>query len=288
MPTAAWPRVRSRWWSCRGTSTPPERLAAACARKLGKPERAAQLAAQADELRLRFDAAFWCEDIGTYALALDGAKAQCRVRTSNAGHALATGIALPHRAHRVASQLMQPSFYSGWGIRTVAMGEARYNPMSYHNGSIWPHDNALIAQGLARYGNKRGVGVVFEALVRATSYMDNRRTPELYCGFPRRPGRGPTLYPAACSPQAWAAGAPFFMLQAMLGLSFDPAARHIRLVNPSVPAFAGDVTVRNLSLAGASVDFVVRQDGEAISLQVLRTRGDLQVSLVFNAHSADG
>jgi glycogen debranching enzyme len=250
---------------------------------LEKPERAAELATQAEDLRRRFDEAFWCEEIGTYALALDGAKAPCRVRTSNAGHALATGIALPHRAHRVAAQLMQPSFYSGWGIRTVAKGEARYNPMSYHNGSIWPHDNALIAHGLARYGAKRSVDVVFEALVRATSYMDNRRIPELYCGFPRRPGRGPTLYPAACSPQAWAAGAPFLMLQAMLGLSFDPAERHIRLVNPTVPAFAGDIVVHNLSLAGASADFLVRQDGEAISLQVLRTRGNLQVSLVFNS-----
>jgi glycogen debranching enzyme len=260
-----------------------KRLAAQCARKLDMPEHADALASQAEELRRRFDEAFWCEEIGTYALALDGGKRPCKVRTSNAGHALATGIALPHRARRVAAQLMQPSFYSGWGIRTVAKGEARYNPMSYHNGSIWPHDNALIAHGLARYGANRSVDVVFEALVRATSYMDNRRIPELYCGFPRRPGRGPTLYPAACSPQAWAAGAPFLMLQAMLGLSFDPAERHIRLVNPTVPAFAGNIVVRNLSLAGASVDFVVRQDGEAISLRVLRTCGDLQVSLVFNS-----
>ena len=263
-------------------------LAASCARGIGRFDRAAELMAQAADLRRRFDEAFWCEEIGTYALALDGAKAPCKVRTSNAGHALTTGIAFPHRARRVAAQLMQPSFYSGWGIRTVAKGEARYNPMSYHNGSIWPHDNALIAHGLAKYGSKRSIDVVFEGLVRATSYMDNRRIPELYCGFPRRRGRGPTLYPAACSPQAWAAGAPFFMLQAMLGLAFDPAARHIRLVNPSVPEFAGDITVRNLTLAGASVDFVVRQDGEAISLQVLRTRGDLQVSLVFNSHSAEG
>jgi glycogen debranching enzyme len=265
-----------------------KRLAASCAREIGKPDRAAELMAQAADLRHRFDEMFWCEEIGTYVLALDGMKTPCKVRTSNAGHALTTGIAFPHRARRVAAQLMQPSFYSGWGIRTVAKGEARYNPMSYHNGSIWPHDNALIAHGLAKYGSKRSINVLFEALARATSYMDNRRTPELYCGFPRRPGRGPILYPAACSPQAWAAGAPFLMLHAMLGLEFDPAARHIRLINPSVPEFAGDVTVRNLSLAGASVDFVVRQDGEAISLQVLRTRGDLQVSLVFNSPSDEG
>jgi glycogen debranching enzyme len=169
----------------------------------------------------------------------------------------------------------------------VARGEARYNPMSYHNGSIWPHDNALIAHGLARYGHKKHINLVFEALTRATSYMENRRIPELYCGFQRRPGRGPTLYPAACSPQAWAASAPFFLLQAMLGLQFDHAERHIRLINPSAPPFAGDIMVRNLCLGGASVDFVVRQDGPAISLQVLRTTRDLQVSLVFDGTDSE-
>ena len=112
------------------------------------------------------------------------------------------------RARRVADGLMHTRFYSGWGVRTVASGEARYNPMSYHNGSIWPHDNAFIAQGLARYGHKSGIHHIFDGLVRATTYMEHRRIPELYCGFRRRPGRGPTLYPAACSPQAWAAGAP--------------------------------------------------------------------------------
>ena len=263
-------------------------LAAECARAMGNVVRAGELEAQAKALRQRFDEAFWCEEIGTYALALDGAKEPCKVRTSNAGHALATGIALPNRALRVARQLMEPAFFSGWGIRTVAEGDPRYNPMSYHNGSIWPHDNGLIAQGFARYGRKRSIDAVFEGVVRATSYLDNRRIPELYCGFPRRPGRGPTLYPAACSPQAWAAGAPFYMLQARLGLSFDAAGRHIRLVNPTVPAFAGDVTVRNLSLCGANVDFRVRQDGEAISLQILRTRGDVQVSLVFDAQEEMG
>ena len=156
------------------------------------------------------------------SLALDGAKRQCKVRTSNAGHALAMGIADRDRARRVADGLMHTRFYSGWGVRTVASGEARYNPMSYHNGSIWPHDNAFIAQGLARYGHKSGIHHIFDGLVRATTYMEHRRIPELYCGFRRRPGRGPTLYPAACSPQAWAAGAPFSMLQTMLGLRIRP------------------------------------------------------------------
>jgi glycogen debranching enzyme len=258
-------------------------LGAMCAQRLGLGERASALRRQAEELRTRFDKAFWCEEIGTYALALDGEKRQCKVRTSNAGHALTTGIARPDRARRVADGLMQTQFFSGWGVRTVASGEARYNPMSYHNGSIWPHDNALIAQGLARYGRKSGITAIFDGLVRATSYMEHRRTPELYCGFRRRLGRGPTLYPAACSPQAWAAGAPFAMLQAMLGLEFDHRGRRVLLVNPTLPASAGRVVVRNVILGDASVDFALWQDGDAISMQVLRTKGDLQISLHFDA-----
>jgi glycogen debranching enzyme len=261
-----------------------KRLAAACARKLGLAERAAALERQAQELQVRFEEAFWCEEIGTYVLALDGAKRPCKVRTSNAGHALATGIADRDRARRVADGLMHTRFYSGWGIRTVASGEARYNPMSYHNGSIWPHDNALIVQGLARYGRKRGINLIFDGLIRATTYMEHRRIPELYCGFRRRPGRGPTLYPAACSPQAWAAGAPFLMLQAMLGMQFDYDARRITLVDPCLPASAGRIIVRNLALGDAKIDFAVCQEGEGVSVQVLRTIGDLQISLLFDAN----
>jgi len=258
-------------------------LAAQCARQLGLPERAARLDAEAETLRRRFEDAFWCEEIGTYALALDGDKAPCRVRTSNAGHALWSGIARRDRGRRVAGGLLEPSFYSGWGIRTVADGEARYNPMSYHNGSIWPHDNALIAQGFARYGRKRGILAVFDALVRASTYMDLRRIPELYCGFRRRPGRGPTLYPTACSPQAWASAALFALFPAMLGLEFDSAARQIRLVNPVVPATAGDIVVRNLLVGGARADFALRHDTRtSVSLEVLHAEGDVQISLVFD------
>jgi glycogen debranching enzyme len=262
-----------------------KRLAASCALKLGLMERAQELGSQAEELRKRFEKAFWCEELGTYALALDGSKRPCRVRTSNAGHALAMGIADGDRAHRVAQGLLHTRFYSGWGVRTVASDEVRYNPMSYHNGSNWPHDNAIIAQGLARYGHKGGIHYLFDGLVRATAYMEHRRIPELYCGFRRRPGRGPTLYPAACSPQAWSAAAPFSMLQTMLGLRFDHAARRILLINPSPPASAGRVVIRNLTLGDASIDFALSQDGSAVSVQVLRTRGDLQISLLFDANA---
>ena len=158
-------------------------------------------------------------DIETYALALDGDKKPCRVRTSNAGQVLFTGIADRSAPRCVAKGLLQPDFFSGWGIRTVARGEARYNPMSYHNGSIWPHDNALIALGLARYGLKQPVETLFEGLFSAATYMDHRRLPELFCGFQRQRGHGPTLYPVACSPQAWASATPFTLLEASLGLN---------------------------------------------------------------------
>ncbi|HTF74505.1 MAG TPA: amylo-alpha-1,6-glucosidase, partial [Bradyrhizobium sp.] len=157
-------------------------LAARCALRLGLVDRARQLEADAQRLAERFEEAFWCDDLGTYALALDGAKQPCKVRTSNAGQLLFTGIARTDRARMVASDLMSNKFFSGWGIRTVARGEARYNPMSYHNGSIWPHDNALIALGLARYGLKHSVEHVFKGLFDAASYMDLRRLPELFCG----------------------------------------------------------------------------------------------------------
>jgi glycogen debranching enzyme len=152
-------------------------LAARCARRLGRMHDARRLRAEADLLAERFDASFWCPDLGTYALALDGKKEPCRVRSSNAGQVLFTGIARPERAIEVGEGLLRPQFFSGWGIRTIANTEARYNPMSYHNGSIWPHDNALIALGLARYGLKRSVERVFKGLFEAATYMELRRLP---------------------------------------------------------------------------------------------------------------
>jgi len=258
-------------------------LAARCARAIGKDDRASALERQAESLRQRINEAFWCEELGTYALALDGSKAQCRVGSSNAGHALACGIAPSDRARRIAQNLMSPNYFTGWGIRTLAQNEVRYNPMSYHNGSIWPHDNALIAYGFSRYGFKREISTIFESLFRAATYMDHRRIPELYCGFRRRLGRGPTLYPTACSPQAWAASAPLLLLQSMLGLEFDHARRTIRLINPVVPASIGDIVIRNLRLGDGSADFAVRQERNGISLQILRVTGNLQVSMVFDA-----
>jgi glycogen debranching enzyme len=258
-----------------------KQLAARCALRMGLADKARQLETEARLLAERFEAAFWCDELGTYALALDGAKQPCKVRTSNAGQLLFTGIVRADRARMVAADLMRPHFFTGWGIRTVARGEVRYNPMSYHDGSIWPHDNALIALGLARYGLKHSVEHVFEALFSAATYMDLRRLPELFCGFRREKGRGPTLYPVACAPQAWASATPFTLLEAALGLEFDARRGEIRLRNPRLPAFLNEVILRELKLGPSSVDLCVRRHGEDVSLEVLRTRGQIQVSIVL-------
>jgi glycogen debranching enzyme len=257
-------------------------LAARCARRLGDMRRAGELEEQAKDLAERFDAAFWCPEIDSFALALDGAKSQCRVRSSNAGQLLFTGIVRPDRATKMADGLLRPQFFSGWGVRTISHGERRYNPMSYHNGSIWPHDNALIALGLARYGLKDAAAKVFTGLYEAAAYMELRRLPELFCGFQRRRGRGPTLYPVACSPQAWASGAPFLMLQACLGLEFDPQGREIRLRRPSLPDFLDEVAIINLSLNDASVDLTLRRElDNEVSVRIGRKVGNIRVSLVL-------
>ncbi|MEA2903495.1 MAG: hypothetical protein QOI12_882, partial [Alphaproteobacteria bacterium] len=230
----------------------------------------------------QFEEKFWCPEIGTYALALDGAKKPCAVRSSNAGQILFTGIVGPERAKEVADGLMQPHFFSGWGIRTVANAEGRYNPMSYHNGSVWPHDNALIALGFARYGLKSAVNRIFKGMFDAASYMDLRRLPELFCGFRRGRGQGPTLYPVACAPQAWASATPFALLQAALGLEFEPAKNEIRLRNAQLPDFLDEVILRNLRLGKSSVDLSVRRHGADISLQVIRSSGHIQVSAIYS------
>jgi glycogen debranching enzyme len=258
-----------------------KQLAARCAQRLGRTDQARRLKAQADTLAERFDASFWCPELDSYAMALDGDKKPCRVRSSNAGQVLFTGIAKPDRAARVADLLLRPQFFSGWGIRTIANTEARYNPMSYHNGSVWPHDNALIALGLARYGLKRSIERLFAGLFDAATYMEMRRLPELFCGFQRGRGRGPTLYPVACAPQAWASATPFTLLEAALGLQFDTAANEIRLRNPRLPAFLDAVVLRNLRLKEASVDLRVQRHDTEVSVEILRRQGHVQVSVVY-------
>lgn len=253
------------------------RAAATIARAAGRPEQAGGFERRAEAIRIAFDASFFDESLGTYVMALDGDKRPCRVRGSNAGHVLLTGLALPERAEAVVRSLMGSASFSGWGVRTVAATEARYNPMSYHNGSVWPHDNALIAAGFARYGFKREAARIFEGLFAASTYIDLRRLPELFCGFARQQTRGPTFYPVACTPQAWAAGAPLFMLQSCLGLGFDAERIQIRFDEPVLPAFLEEVTIRNLVLDGGSADVTLRRSRSQVVVDVQQRRGPVRV-----------
>jgi glycogen debranching enzyme len=232
-------------------------------------------------LREQFEKAFWCEELGTYALALgggkDGAKRPCRVRTSNAGHCLYSGIASMEHARKAAESLFQPDSFSGWGIRTVAAGEPRYNPLSYHNGSIWPHDNALIASGLARYGFKNLAGKILLSLLDVSSQMELHRLPELFCGLEWRRGEGPTLYPVACSPQAWAAAAPFMLIESCLGLHIQGANNRVSFERPCLPEGIPQLSIRGLKIADASVDLFFERQQDNVRVQVLDKQGDVEV-----------
>jgi glycogen debranching enzyme len=252
--------------------------AAQMARVLGADSKASLLDRQAEELRQRFEDAFWCEELSTYALALDGRKQPCRVRTSNPGHCLFSGIASPERAARVAETLVSANSFSGWGIRTIADTEFRYNPMSYHNGSVWPHDNAIIASGLARYQLAESVLKVFTGLFDASLFVDFHRMPELFCGFVRRPGEGPTLYPVACAPQSWAAAAVFSLLQSMLGLTIDAPRRQIRFVRSLLPEFLQRITIRNLRVGDASVDLALERFPLDVGIELIRREGDVEIA----------
>jgi glycogen debranching enzyme len=248
-------------------------------RRLGDDAAAGRHEARADGLQQAFDKAFFDAGLGTYVLALDGDKQPCRVRASNAGHALYTGIALPERAAAVADTLMSDAFFSGWGVRTLGANEPRYNPMSYHNGSVWPHDNALIAAGLQRYGFREHAARIFDGLFAASTYIDLRRLPELFCGFGRERSRGPTFYPVACSPQAWAAATPFLLLQSVLGLRFECPRNSIAFRRPMLPDFLDQVLLRGIRLGDCSADIALRRSGSAVAIEVLGRQGTLGIDL---------
>jgi glycogen debranching enzyme len=254
--------------------------AAKLARLLGKEGRAQDLEAAASELKDRFNRDFWSDELGMFALALDGTKRQCGIAASNAGHALFTGIATEEYARRTAERLLSPAFFSGWGMRTVANTERRYNPMSYHNGSVWPHDNALAALGLARYEFKDHALQLLTGLFDASIALELHRLPELYCGFDRLPGQGPTLYPVACLPQAWASGAVFHLLRACLGLSFSPEKPQLRFHHPRLPGYLHWIEIKNLRFPGGSLDLVIRRQLQDVSVNVLRKEGDVEVAVI--------
>ena len=254
--------------------------AAALADARGERDRASRWRSKAENLRVRFEDAFWCEGLGTYALALDGRKRPCEVITSNPGHCLFTGIASAARARRVTESVMNDRLFGGWGVRTVAAGEARYNPMSYHNGSVWPHDNAIVAAGLGRYGFTGAAARITTAMFDLSQAVDFCRLPELLCGFHRRSGEFPTLYPVACAPQAWSAGAIHLLLQACLGLHIDASARRLTLRRAAMPEGLDWLRLNNLAVAGAQVDLLLTRNRHDVSVTIHRREGELEVVTV--------
>jgi len=255
------------------------RAGARLAQVLGRPRIAAALTARAEALRLRFEELYWCEDLGTYALALDGAKKPCRVRSSNSGQCLFTGIADAPRARRVVQTMLHPDSFSGWGIRTLAAGEVRFSPLSYHNGAVWPHDNALIAWGFARYGETKAAARLLAGLFEAGQYFDLNRMPELFCGFARHAGVGPIPYPVACSPQAWSAASVFLLIQASLGLSVDGLLGRVVFSHPVLPSSLPELRIFDLEVGGGRVDLLLTRHDDDVSIRVLRRQGDVSVSI---------
>lgn len=254
--------------------------AARMASRLGEEALSLRLLGEAETLRRRFDEKFWQPDLGIYALALDGNKKPVRVRSSNAGHVLSTGIATPEHAARIVDQLTSPNFFSGWGVRTIATSEARYNPMSYHNGSIWPHDNAMIAAGFARYGHGDRIGAIFDGLFDAALRMDQGRLPELFCGFRRRAGRSPILYPVACLPQAWSSGALLHILSSLLGLDIDAISKTVTLNTPRLPAKVNEIAINNLRVGEGTLDLVLTRRHGSIVADVTGCTGGAKLLLV--------
>jgi glycogen debranching enzyme len=254
--------------------------AATLADVLGHDERAATLRSQAEALRQEFEHDFWCEELSTYALALDGNKRPCRVRASNAGQCLFTGIAGSERAWRVARSLIQADSFSGYGIRTVAASEPRYNPMSYHNGSIWPHDNALVASGFARYGMGGLAAQIWSGMFEAALHFPLNRMPELFCGFPQSAGEGPILYPVACAPQAWSAASVFLLFQACLGLQVNAPEARVYFIRPQLPEAVSELRIHNLEVAGTTLDLLLLRHEQDVGVNVLRREGDAEVLVV--------
>ena len=244
---------------------------------LGDSETADRLRREAEALKVQFNQAFWMDDEQFFAGALDAEKRQVRTIVSNPGHCLYANIVDPSKAEGVARRLLQPDMFSGWGIRTVSKGAGPYNPMSYHNGSVWPHDNALMAAGLKRYGFLKATNRVATAIFDAATHADYMRLPELFCGFTRRTPNQPVAYPVACSPQAWAAGAPFLMLQAILGLSARGHENMLTVNKPHLPPWLNVVELRNVRVGASTTSLVFRREGEITAFSLLERKGDVRV-----------
>jgi glycogen debranching enzyme len=254
--------------------------AAKLARVLGKIEMADRLEKDAEELKLKFNEAFWDEDQGTYVLALDGNKKPCKVIASNAGHTLLTSIADTEKAKRIANRLLQEDMFSGWGIRTLSSKEKRYNPMSYHNGSVWPHDVAIIARGFSKYGLSDETLQLTSALFDASLFIELQRLPELFCGFERRKGEGPTNYPVACSPQAWSVAAVFMLLEACLHIDIYAEEKKVYFYKPLMPHGIEELEIKGLKLGDGYANLKLYCENGSVGVQAMSLPQGWQVLMI--------
>jgi glycogen debranching enzyme len=247
------------------------------AERRGDRERARVWSHRAGELQRRLHESFWLDDLAIYALALDRDKRPCRVATSNAGHVLWAGAAYDAQARAVGAQLMSPELFSGFGVRTLATGARRYSPLAYHNGSVWPHDNALVAEGLRRCGMASAFFDVFGGVLAAVEQAPEQRVPELYCGFRRAGDDKPVPYPVACAPQAWSSGAMLHFVRTMLGLSVDGRSRTVEFDHPALPPWLDRLDVTGLWVPGGSLRFRAERHGNASSIEVVEKPDALDI-----------
>jgi glycogen debranching enzyme len=232
---------------------------------------------EARNLKLRFNRDFWIEDQDFCALALDGDGNQVDSITSNPGHCLHLGIFTPEKAYSVAERLRAPDMFNGWGIRTLSSLSPAYNPMGYHIGSVWPHDNSLIAMGLRSLGLIDQAIEVFEGLFDMTSYQPYQRPPELFCGYERNGDNAPVQYPVACTPQAWATGSIFQLLQMMVNLVPDAPNNCLRIIDPALPESINRLSLHNLKVGPTILDLEFERSGSTTACRVAKKRGNLRV-----------
>jgi glycogen debranching enzyme len=240
---------------------------------------ASELSDRAETLKENFTRDFWLNDDQMVALALDRDKKPCRVMTSNAAHCLATGLLDREQAEALAHRLMADDMFSGWGVRTLSSTASRYNPMSYHNGSVWPHDNAIAALGLARIPGRAGALSIMHGMFDSAVELHGGSLPELFCGFTREPRLGPVPYPVACHPQAWAAASVLMMLQAVLGLRVDGFERRVIIESPVLPEGMGSLAIEGLRVGDGFASFTVQGSPKGATVSITGKHGPITIEV---------
>jgi glycogen debranching enzyme len=233
---------------------------------IGRAEEAEALRGEAKTLQQKFDEAFWMDDLAFYAIALDGNKQQVGTITSNPGHLLMSGMLSSERVEAVSKMLLSPKMFSGYGIRTMGEDEAGFNPMSYHDGSIWPHDNSLIVLGLSKEGKQEEANTVIQGLMDASMHFEYDRLPELFCGYSKEKGK-PVLYPVACSPQAWAAGTPLLFVQSILRMFPDSTKKQIHICPQLLPSM-NELFLEGIAVGNGKLSLTVRRENGEVAMDI--------------------